>query len=252
MHVRFDRDPTPEETRLPNRLPEGLEGIGMGLGSGGKPLTDVLKSIQQISENTAAEKPDPGLSSAKTLAELTPALALLAQQMNLAASVTQTPALNQLGSGVFSNLNPGANILQGFNSPMPAQAAPQPQAQVAPGFGANLASAAFGGQQGFGNITGTNMNLGLGQTGMNTMNQNLPNIGINGAQNQLGPANNAAAFALRNPSGATMDRSRAPPPVISRNPLPDMAMDRRQDTSNRYSPGTVPAPYNGKHTNSLP
>ena len=85
MHVRFDRDPSPEETRLPNRLPEGLESIGMGLGSGGKPLTDVLKSLQQLGETSAAEKQDPvaaGIApTVKTLAELTPALALLAQQM---------------------------------------------------------------------------------------------------------------------------------------------------------------------------
>ncbi len=88
MHVRFDRDPAPEETRLPNRLPEGLESIGMGLGSNGKPLTDVLKSLQQFHETSAAaEKPDAGVSpSVKTLAELTPALALLAQQMNFAAA----------------------------------------------------------------------------------------------------------------------------------------------------------------------
>ena len=48
MGVRFDRDPVPEE-RLPSRLPEGLEGVGMGLGAGGKPLTDVLKNLSQVS-----------------------------------------------------------------------------------------------------------------------------------------------------------------------------------------------------------
>ena len=47
MGVRFDRDPVPEE-RLPNRLPEGLEGVGMGLGAGGKPLTDVVKNLMQV------------------------------------------------------------------------------------------------------------------------------------------------------------------------------------------------------------
>ena len=47
MGVRFDRDPVPEE-RLPSRLPEGLEGVGMGLGAGGKPLTDVLKNLSQV------------------------------------------------------------------------------------------------------------------------------------------------------------------------------------------------------------
>ncbi len=82
MGVRFDRDPEQEETRLPNRLPEGLAGVGMGLGSNGKPLTNVLKSLQQSNENSlGGEASDVSLSSAKTLAELTPALALLAQQV---------------------------------------------------------------------------------------------------------------------------------------------------------------------------
>jgi hypothetical protein len=54
----------------------------MGLGSNGKPLTNVLKSLQQSNENSlGGEASDVSLSSAKTLAELTPALALLAQQV---------------------------------------------------------------------------------------------------------------------------------------------------------------------------
>ena len=46
MTVRFDKTPgpTPEElAQLPSRLPEGLGGVGMGLGSGGNPLTEVAK-----------------------------------------------------------------------------------------------------------------------------------------------------------------------------------------------------------------
>merc|ERR1719412_680267 len=46
--VRFDKQPgpTPEElSQLPSRLPEGLAGVGMGLGSGGNPLTDVAKNL---------------------------------------------------------------------------------------------------------------------------------------------------------------------------------------------------------------
>ena len=46
MTVRFDKTPgpSPEElAQLPSRLPEGLGGVGMGLGSGGNPLTEVAK-----------------------------------------------------------------------------------------------------------------------------------------------------------------------------------------------------------------
>jgi len=48
MTVRFDKSPgpTPEEAaQLPSRLPEGLVGVGMGLGSGGNPLTEVAKNL---------------------------------------------------------------------------------------------------------------------------------------------------------------------------------------------------------------
>ena len=48
MTVRFDKTPgpSPEElAQLPSRLPEGLGGVGMGLGSGGNPLTEVAKVI---------------------------------------------------------------------------------------------------------------------------------------------------------------------------------------------------------------
>lgn len=48
MTVRFDKQPGPspeEMSQLPSRLPEGLTGVGMGLGSGGNPLTDVAKNL---------------------------------------------------------------------------------------------------------------------------------------------------------------------------------------------------------------
>ena len=51
MMVRFDKTPgpTPEELeQLPTRLPEGLEGVGMGLGSNGNPLTNVAQNLPQI------------------------------------------------------------------------------------------------------------------------------------------------------------------------------------------------------------
>ena len=51
MMVRYDKTPgpTPEELeQLPTRLPEGLEGVGMGLGSNGNPLTNVAQNLPQI------------------------------------------------------------------------------------------------------------------------------------------------------------------------------------------------------------
>lgn len=54
MTVRFDKQPgtTPEELdQLPNRLPEGLHSVGMGLGSGGNPLTNVAQNLPSAQNN---------------------------------------------------------------------------------------------------------------------------------------------------------------------------------------------------------
>merc|ERR1712038_865372 len=71
MTVRFDKSPgpTPEEmAQLPSRLPEGLGGVGMGLGSGGNPLTEVAKNLpgstqQNNSNNMTGPSGAPGGSS---------------------------------------------------------------------------------------------------------------------------------------------------------------------------------------------
>lgn len=45
MHVRMDRLPDPLTDLAKNRLPEGLKGIGMGLGVNGQPLVDVSSML---------------------------------------------------------------------------------------------------------------------------------------------------------------------------------------------------------------
>ncbi len=55
MTVRFDKQPgpTPEELdQLPSRLPEGLDSVGMGLGSGGQPLTNVAANVPSAQGNS--------------------------------------------------------------------------------------------------------------------------------------------------------------------------------------------------------
>ena len=41
MHVKMDRLADPLSDLAKNKLPEGLKGIGMGLGMNGQPLVDV-------------------------------------------------------------------------------------------------------------------------------------------------------------------------------------------------------------------
>ena len=55
MTVRFDKDPGPSQEeldQLPSRLPEGLTSVGMGLGSGGNPLTNVASNLPSARSNT--------------------------------------------------------------------------------------------------------------------------------------------------------------------------------------------------------
>lgn len=48
MTVRLDRANEPD---MPPKLPEGLKGLGMGLGAGGNRLTDVARNIPSIQPN---------------------------------------------------------------------------------------------------------------------------------------------------------------------------------------------------------
>merc|ERR1719189_2137008 len=50
ISVRIDKLPDEPEPRTANGLPDGLSGVGMGLGSGGQPLTDVAKNLPSPEE----------------------------------------------------------------------------------------------------------------------------------------------------------------------------------------------------------
>ena len=52
--------PTPEElAQLPSQLPEGLGEIGMGLGSGGNPLTEIAKNLPGSTDQSNAGQAAP-------------------------------------------------------------------------------------------------------------------------------------------------------------------------------------------------
>lgn len=45
IHVKMDRLADPLSDLAKNKLPEGLKGIGMGLGMNGQPLVDVASKL---------------------------------------------------------------------------------------------------------------------------------------------------------------------------------------------------------------
>ena len=52
--------PTAEElAQLPSQLPEGLGEIGMGLGSGGNPLTEIAKNLPGSTDQSNAGQAAP-------------------------------------------------------------------------------------------------------------------------------------------------------------------------------------------------
>lgn len=91
MTARFDKSPgpTPEElAQLPSRLPEGLGGVGMGLGSGGNPLTEVAKNLPQSNNGSnnmgpsGGSAPATGSTGGINVVELANTLAM-ARQLNM-------------------------------------------------------------------------------------------------------------------------------------------------------------------------
>ena len=87
--MRFDKQPgpTPEElSQLPSRLPEGLAGIGMGLGSGGNPLTDVAKNLPNAGNNQSGGNQGSNISSPNAAVLAALGAAGLAQPQSLLPS----------------------------------------------------------------------------------------------------------------------------------------------------------------------
>ncbi|XP_040580341.1 myelin expression factor 2 isoform X1 [Lepeophtheirus salmonis] len=90
MTVRFDNQtPYEDMDELPARLPEGLEGVGMGLGSNGDPLTDVSRNLPNIVENMQTTASNmggtggTGLNNGMDMALAVSNMATLARTMGL-------------------------------------------------------------------------------------------------------------------------------------------------------------------------
>lgn len=99
MTVRMDR----EGDRTIAKLPEGLKGIGMGLGLNGEPLRDVARNLPSIN-NTATQ------SSANAGAGLLGAVPAVPLGIGNALN-----NLSSVGSSALNNLSTNAAVLQAAN-----------------------------------------------------------------------------------------------------------------------------------------
>lgn len=85
MTVRMDRGLS-DKTEF--RLPEGLKGIGLGLGPNGEPLRDVARNLPQTANNTNISLTTPGTTLGTGVLGAVPGTGV---------------TLNGLGSGLAAN-----------------------------------------------------------------------------------------------------------------------------------------------------
>ncbi|CAL8098877.1 unnamed protein product [Orchesella dallaii] len=189
MHVKMDRLADPLADLAKNRLPDGLKGIGMGLGVNGQPLVDVSRNLPAGNTNSSVNtvlNSNTGAANqaANTLATSMNTLAAMTQPFGNLASIMSTPqGLDSLG-------NIGASTAAAMN----AQAAATANAFGLAGINPMSALNAPGGQFG---------NLGGGANSLAAAMQNVGNLG--GMQGN--PGNNpmslmgSAGAQIGTPSG---------------------------------------------------
>ena len=168
MTVRLDRANEPD---MPPKLPEGLKGIGMGLGAGGNRLTDVARNIPNVQPNNP-----PVVNSISA-----PVLATGAFGGGLNNVV---PA--QLASALA---NSNANALQ---------------ASLAGGLGANLTTTSLLNQSLTSELASNLSNFGGGVSGLSSLQASLANAqGNNSFAPRLSKMDNDVPFGGNNAFGAS-------------------------------------------------
>ncbi|XP_015126728.1 myelin expression factor 2 isoform X2 [Diachasma alloeum] len=167
MTVRMDRANDPD---LPPKLPEGLKGIGMGLGAGGNRLTDVARNIPNVQTNAspvvnpisapvlATSAFSAGLNNvvpaqlASALSNTNAAALQASLAGGLGANLTTNSLLNpSLTSELASNLNSFSNSVTGLSSLQASLASSQAANSFAPrALGKLDSDVSFGGTNAFG------------------------------------------------------------------------------------------------------
>lgn len=120
MTVRLDRVPEKSEGI---KLPEGLKGIGTGLGMNGEPLRNVKYNLPNVQNNPSQNiASNNALNSINTLNSISNSLSQLHNQANAPAPVAAPPNSSLLGpipnssslSGLTNNLAALTNVVGGL------------------------------------------------------------------------------------------------------------------------------------------
>lgn len=103
MSVRLDRVPEKSEGI---KLPEGLKGIGIGLGPNGEPLRDVARNLPNVQNNPHQnlQLQNNAMNNMNPLSSLSNSLSQLQNQAQAVPAPVAAPNSNLLGSGNLSGL----------------------------------------------------------------------------------------------------------------------------------------------------
>ena len=222
MTARFDKapGPTPEElAQLPSRLPEGLGGVGMGLGSGGNPLTEVAKNLPgstPAAGNTMSAQPEVAANSGGSGLNV----------MDVVRTLQVAKQLDMMGGGGgLGNLTGALSNLSGGNGGMSNN------------MGNNMMAPAGG--------MGPPSNMGAGVMGSSSMGSSSMGAGPMGGSNPMGgssmsggPSMNAGAMGS---SMGGMSRG----PSMSEYDRPSMGDMGSRNAPSGYSSSTAPSGPSG-------
>ena len=189
--VRFDQvmGPTPEQLdQLPSRLPEGLESVGMGLGAGGNPLTNVAQNLPNQSSGGSGGGGGGGGNMMGDMGNLASAMGSLTEMAQLA----RTMGMGNMGGGGAGGGNMGSgmgNMGGGGGMGGGSGMGNMGGSMGSGGGGAGSAMGPMGGMGSMGGGGGAGMNnMGGGGTGMGSM-----GIGAGGSAMMRGGATNSGA-----------------------------------------------------------
>lgn len=113
MTVRLDRVPEKSEGI---KLPEGLKGIGIGLGPNGEPLRDVARNLPNVQNNPSQNIAQNSLSASGAINTLNSISNSLSQLQNQSVPVPVQPPSNSSLLGPI----PNSNSLSGLTSNLAA------------------------------------------------------------------------------------------------------------------------------------
>ena len=180
INVRFDKVPEEDPPSNLSRLPDGLRGIGMGLGQDGMPLQDVRANLPSPGDNSSSGNTSGGGGG---LSAMTTGMGN-SNSNNLMGSSNQMNTANNVGTAALQAalatiMGMGNNMGGGNNMGMSGNNSNNTSMSNDHGHGNNMNKPDFGGHGGHGAGNANTFSSGMGGSGMARMGSmgSLDNMG---------------------------------------------------------------------------